>query len=192
MTTLRLYTGFLARLQNGLFGGFFAAIAAGAGAYLYLLPEHAWHGPGGPAYGVAAAIMLVCGSFLGVYFLQVTVEWRPKLIIGDDGLTIPKYGRQLIKWADIASVDYSITFSTRDTFVLLKVNVLDTEFKYLSRGDRDGEDAAERGGANILYTVYIEGIALDYVKVLQLVFDHLPAGSHHPPLPSWRPPGFPF
>ena len=185
MTTLTISTGFIKRLQNGLFGGFCAALSAGGAAFLYLAPDEAWHGAAGQAYGVTAVMLLVFGAFLAVIFLRVTVDWRPKIIIGDDGLIIPGYSRQTVQWADITSADYDIASTSRSTDVLvtLKVRVLDREDKYLSRGDRT-EEAADIRGANILYTVSIDGLTVDYAKILQLVFEHLPAGSPHPPVPT--------
>lgn len=180
MRKLTLYTGINKRLYHSLFGLFFGAMAAGGGFFLQAAPGLAWRGPNGPIYGVMASIFLACGGFLGGYFLWVTVDWRPELALSEEGLSLPAGGAAVISWADIAAVDYSIQTNPRNSYytVILRLKVLDPEFKYPVRGKAS---AAGEGGAEIIYEQDIANLTLDYKKVLQIIYDHLPPGTPHPP-----------
>jgi hypothetical protein len=186
MATLTLYNGISKRLQYGLFGLAFAALAAGGGMFLYYVPGMAWHDTSvGPAYGVAGTLMLFCGGFIGGWGLWTALDWRPKFIIAEDGLGLPKYGGEIVRWADIAEVDYQRITSPRNSnyTVNLLLKVKDPEFRYVSRG----EPAADYGvpPGTVIYKVTISGLTMDFKKIMQLVYERLPAAAVRPTLPTY-------
>jgi len=163
MDEQKIYTRPYKRLYCAVFGAAFAAGAAGCALFLYYLPQMAWHDDSvGPAYGVAALLGLLGSGFLGGYYLWTALDWRPKLVLRDDGIIVPSHSASLIRWEDIRAVAHRIRSSRNYTSVELSFEVLD----------------AEHGAINGVFTVQIEELTLDDSDILKFVYAHIPKEKH--------------
>lgn len=182
MGTIKLYTGFVKRLYYFLLGVFLAGMAAGSALFLQADPGMAWHGDSGPAYGIVACILLACAGIPGAYFIWTALEWRPKLVISEEGLFIQALGGQPIRWQDITAVDLRTVIYSRSSHydLLLQLKVCDPEFRYTRRGPIP--EGAPPDGSVMLYEQAVSDLTMSKDKVLRLIYARLAPDVPRPPI----------